>query len=394
LKKFFGVLAIAAMGVVLWQSRVAVQAEAWQVATPEPPAPVVVSPCLASGDLLLNGNMNTDADTPQERFYWRPTNHFVAGSWYEWWMGDNLPEFIDGGHPHHNACYPPPAPGGLCHDSNNGSQGYIRWGGIYMAGVYQPVKNVTPCVLYQFSAWNRNDAVDYYTKVGISPTGWVQPAEVSDNPPYNCPPDGVSKCPDPKLEAESDFPTTMVWSPKIMPPALTWQQFSVTAEALANTISVWTYAAPQTSGSMSSYWDETSLVAVPFPNGRLPNPSSWVPSGFIYNVQPITMTPGTLTINWTTISAGSTQVWYEVRHSSPSITSTAVYSYYTYFPIIMNSNRYDRHTLLNAAPVTEHQASITGLVSGDQVRFVVASRRVYGGACQTEVSLPWEVNIP
>jgi hypothetical protein len=60
----------------------------------------------------------------------------------------------------------------------------------------------------------------------------------------------------------------------------------------------------------------------------------------------------------------------------------------------MNSNRYERQTLVNLAPVTEHQASITGLSSGDQVRFIVASRRVYGNACQTEVSLPWEVNIP
>jgi hypothetical protein len=66
-----------------------------------PPEPLVrVSSAPIPGNLLTNG----DFDNPNYPFYWRPTNHFVGGMWYEWFAVE-IPEFIDGGIISHNVCY-------------------------------------------------------------------------------------------------------------------------------------------------------------------------------------------------------------------------------------------------------------------------------------------------
>jgi hypothetical protein len=325
-------------------------------------------------DLLINGDM----DDPRYGFYWRPTNHYIAGMWFEWWVGDTVPEFIDGGIPYHNVCYPPP-PQGHCYDYGldyfNLSQGYIRWGWPYIAGIYQPVE-VTPCTLYRFEAYNRNDGVNYYPKVGIDVTGWQLPIPDWENLPDNCPPTGHSKCPNPRLESVNDFPATMVWSPEFDHQAYTWAAGVVTAEAAATTISVWTYAAPDgREMSMSTYWDAASLVQVPFADDRLPMPDVGDPSTFIQDLA-MRSVLDELIITWTTPEPASTQVWYEVIPFG--------------IPFDGELGQLDpQNTLatpLDATPKTEHHVVIEGMSTGDYVRFAALSRHAMGERCVTESS--------
>lgn len=341
----------------------------------------------------LNSGQLVNGDFDLGVFYWRPTNHYVAWPWFEWWGNFmTIPEFIDGGHPHHNVCYPVPLAGQSCFVNTTGtenhSQGYIRYGATYIAGIYQPVSGVTPCTLYKFEMYNRNDAWNYHPKVGIDPTGW-QITNLGNSGPDNCPPDGQSRCPDPYIGA---FPGTMIWSPEFDHAPYTWARGSVTAEAVGDTISVWTYAAPEVAGSMSTYWDAGTLTQVPFPNGKLPNPGTWTPSGFVYDVSAVTGTT-TLTITWKTQAPASTQVRYEIVPYQPPISSTILISLSerTYLPIVAkgpNPTNFTRYTVLNTAPTTQHQAVITGIQPNDTVMFVPLSRRPLNTACTTETYTP------
>jgi hypothetical protein len=347
----------------------------------------------APGDnLLING------DFDQLGFYWRPTNHYVGGMWYEWWGNYNaIPEFIDGGHPHHNECYPKPADG-RCHDSsvidyNNSSQGYIRMGAPFIAGVYQQItENIVPCTPYTFEMWNRNDSASYGARVGIDSTGWVI-TRLGDSGPDNCPPDGKSRCPDPYIGGDHGFPSTTIWSTPSYHKEFTWAPLSVTVEAASDTLSVWTYAAPSSSGSLSTYWDNGSLVQVPFPDGRLPEPATWVPSGFIS--QPTTsFANNTLTIQWETQDLASTQVWYTIQEASEPVTTATAYSNTVYMPIISKFQIPRSYmTALDTTPTLQHQVTITGLESMKSVTFVALSRHSLGTSCATETSELMKVSL-
>lgn len=336
---------------------------------------------LISTNLLINGDMD------QLGFYPRPTNHYVARMWYEWWTNYTaIPEYIDGGIPEHNQCYPPVS--GLCHgtNTNNSSQGYIRMGAKFGAGIYQPVSSTIPCTFYRFEMWNRNDSNDYQPRVGIEPTGWVL-TQLGNSLPNNCPPDGLSRCPDPYMPL-SGFPNTMVWGPIINQAAYTWALKSVEAEALATSISVWAYTAPDTSGSQSTYWDYGSLVQIPYPNNRLPEPASWTPTSLIGDLSATTTTTS-LSLNWTTSVPAMSQVWYTITPPQPPVTPT-VLTYTAYLPIVSKAPVFNLSTTPNLTPATQHQATITGLNPGDTVTFVILARRLQDGQCITEAA---EINV-
>lgn len=340
---------------------------------------------LTGTNLLLNGDMD------QLGFYPRPTNHYVARKWFEWW-GDytTIPEFIDGGINHHNVCYPMPA-SGRCHDEENdiynSSQGYIRWGRpTYIAGIYQPVHDVTPCRPYLFEIYNRNDASDYHPKVGIDPTGW-EITNLGNSPPENCPPDGESPCPDPYIAA---FPHTMIWSEEADHAAFTWEPISVTAEAVSTTISVWTYAAPgwDSGPAYSTYWDYGWLLPAPFPDDRLPRPQSWTPSDFIYGVSS-SLSGDTLYLTWYTREPASGQVWYNLYDTTPLTPSTPM-SYTIYLPMAVSGSTIpaDYATEPNLSFTTRHTATIS-LPEHQGVMYVLLSRRLLDEACVTEADGPY-----
>lgn len=315
---------------------------------------------MKAGNLLPNGDM----DDPTYPFYWRPTNHYVAGMWYEWWIGASLPEFIDGGIIYHNACYPVPDDGRCYNDPYyNLSQGYIRYGAPFTAGIYQIVHDVTPCATYQFVAYNQNEYDGMRAKVGIDPTGWQLLIPTTwENPPDNCPPTGSSKCPDPEVDYETDFPATMVWSPETTEKA--WHPVTVTAEAISSTITVWTYTAARTDKiSHSAYWDYTSLVQLPYPDDRLPAPQSWQ-SDYIQDMT-VEFVLDKAYVSWTTPEPTYGQVWY------------------THKPI--NNTTYASITPLDQTPTTNHTAVIEGIQSGgDKLLVAALARRASGGQCVTD----------
>lgn len=346
-------------------------------------SPLLAQAAASSGNLLTNGDMNGAGGLYP--FYWRPTNHYVAGMWYEWFNTYAIPEFIDGGIPYHNVCYPPPPPGQTCESMDNDSQGYIRWGAPYTAGIYQPVA-VTPCVLYTFQIYNNNQEYGYQTKVGINPTGEglppFDPSEWADYPD-NCPPDYHSECPNPGIQSDAQLPSNIVWSPTHN--VKDWTLESVTAEAASTTITVWTYAAaggPLV--SRSTYWDEASLTQVPFSGDRLPSPSGSA-SGFITHVVTRTVLDN-LVIEWDTADDASTQVWYSLITATAPITPAG--PHLVYLPIVIRQGGfdYDYATPLDVTPRTHHVAAIQGVQNGDRIDFVALSRRPAGAACRTEVS--------
>ncbi len=339
----------------------------------------------AGDNLLRNGSMD------EEPFYWRPTNHYIAGGWYEWWVGDPLPEFIDGGIIYHNVCYPPPPPGKICvDDMHNSSQGYIRWGTPYIAGIYQPVSGVTPCLPYTLRVYNRNDSSRYRPRVGIEPSGWVITRTLSGT--NNCPPDGASPCPDPRFESEDEMPDTIVWSDYGDHAAYTWAPIEVTAEAFSTTISVWLYAAPLDSGPLSTYWDAASLTQGTYPGDRLPEPEDWTPSPVITNIQVITVLDHLL-ISWTTLEPTLGQVWYTVL-PEPAAPYTGTLTSTVYLPLVLtNKSPYAATTPLVYQYQTDFSAIIGDLQDGETVRFVIVGRRLVGDRCTTLVSEVYEIPI-
>ncbi len=336
----------------------------------------VPQPALTTGtNLLING----DFDSLNYPFYWRPTNHFVGGMWYEWFWTATIPEFIDGGINHHNVCYPEPPPGKICvDDMHNSSQGYIRWGASYVAGVYQPV-SVAPCAYYEFEMYNRNDDSNYHPKVGIDPTGQGLPAYIppdGDNLPLNCPPDGHSKCPNPGLKSPADLPPNIVWSPEFDHAAYTWAGQSVTVEAVSTTLTVWTYAAPEEAGSLSTYWDYASLVQVPPPSGMLvPEGALAAPDGLISGVLSGVM-PGSLVIKWQTAEQAISQVLY--HYVGPSSISPVP-------PIASATQQFEQHTEIGDIFTTSHSIKLQNLATDSIYDIALLSRRWTGSQCQSSV---------
>ena len=379
LRKVFLAAAILSFIVLAANPRPANEAKA---IAPEPPGPSVSDQATVGANLLYNPALDFD-------YYFRPTNHLVARGWYEWFWAEagHIPEFIDGGHPYHNACYPP-EPDGKCEVANvkhNGSQGYILMNGAFIAGIYQSV-SVVPCASYKFEAWDRNDSTEYNPKVGIDPTGQVLPEYVppdGDSLPWNCGPNENLKCPNPGLHEPWDLPPNILWSNPVNPPAYTWTPISATAEALSTTISVWTYAAPDRPGSQSAYWDYTSLYQVTpqtlLPDGRVPGPDG--------RITGLTTTPQATTaqIQWTTSQPAFSQVLYRVQSTGTPYTGTAILAPRIYLPIVArgwgNVSEYTFKTIPTTNAATNQSVTLTGLEASKTYEYVAISRWFSGSAC-------------
>lgn len=330
-------------------------------------------------NLLANPNFDEGG------FYFRMPNSLVPPRWYRWDVtpGATIPEFIDGGTAYHNACYPQPAPGALCVDMlpKNRSMGYIKYGGNYIAGGWQPVQ-VTPCRDYQFSGYVRTDGQNYHPKVGIDQTGWKLPERPGD---YGCPaPNG--QCYKDHFKYESDMPASIVWSAPFTydpptPPVIWRGPITVTAEALSTTITVWTYAAPEP-GSQSTYWDSMSLYQVPRQTPLAPEGVVLAPDLLL---NPTVTTGPTIQIQWTTDRLAFSQVFYR-PHSTSTISATASLTYTTYFPLVPRAGTirvsdFAYHTELTSEPATSHSVSISGLAAGTTYDYMVAVRWFDGLTC-------------
>jgi hypothetical protein len=336
---------------------------------------------------MVGPNLLTNPYFDAPGFYFRMPNSLVAASWFRWDVtrpdGPNpIPEFIDGGTPHHNACYPEPSPGVMCVDMQpkNRSQGYIKMGGPYIAGVWQP-DQVAACLNYQFAGYVRTDDPGYRPKVGIDPTGWQIPPKSDPNPDldYNCPPNGNSLCPGEHFAYESDMPTSIVWSAPYAydppTPPITWRgPVSVATEALSTTITVWTYAAPTDAGSQSTYWDYMSLYQVPPPSGRIIGDGTFPASdGTIQNVVSST-TAMRANLSWQTTGPAVIQVLY---HYAGGAASTMLQ------PVSNVASSYEFSTTITYDANTAHSARLPNLRPQSAYDYAILSRKVVGGSCRT-----------
>jgi len=297
-----------------------------------------------SSNLLVNGNME---ELP---FYWESPNHWVAGSWTRWWMGGVIPEYDD-----------VRAWRSQRYDGDHAQIYFWIWPQAYTAGIYQRVA-VQPCMFYQFSMYGRNHSdpvVDHHARIGIDPLG-----RVVDNPYVNY------------------FPPEFVWSPE-QTFLYTWGLHTVTAESSSDHITAITYVSPDRDyPPYDTFWDGGTLVQVPPPDGRLPEPSSQTPDGFITNVMTQT-SPGQLTIEWDIAEPVSTQVWYSVRTPTPPVSPTTTLTHTTYLPLVSRWVWPDLYTPVDQSGVTHHVAVIQELEADQIVRFVILVRRLEEYTCYT-----------
>lgn len=317
-------------------------------------------------EYLSNGGMEGD-------YYSRYPNHFVAPGWLRWWTegpeGIVLPEYtydeyyvVDG----------------------ERSQRWHRLPQAYVAGLYQ-VTDVVPCTLYELSAWTRQNATAgavAHSRLGFDPKGQQLTAELSGG---TC--DLIEFAPQTAWSSEQNVLET-------------WERLAVVGEAASNKVTAILYSAPERGSTVgvpfySTYWDAGSMVQVPFPDGKLPSPTSWAPSSFI-NVTSVTadLDAGTVSIDWTTAAPASTQVWYAFYPPATPVTPTTSLTHTVYFPLIAAFRPPSTYmTTLDTTPKTGHHADVSGVPAGHTVVFVALSRRPDGTACRTEPSALYQFTM-
>lgn len=324
-----------------------------------------------SGSLLVNGTFD---DLPFDWFY---PNHFVARGWHRWWIhGTVLPEYDDVA-----------KPGGVrehIYVDGGHAQVYFKWGSSYTAGIFQVVDDLTPCRPYELTMHARTHSLPGAhpgSRIGLDPLG----EELT--------PDGAVH---PHQQARLH---RAAWSREQTILGV-WEELSVTAEPLGDSLTAILYASPVPGSSevhyFDTFWDAGALRPVPYPGGRLPGPMQGT-SGFINNVNPIT-SPTSLTINWNLSGAAGTQVWYNVVTPPPPptpITSTIQFNFPIYLPLVQRAIpfTFPQQTTLEYTAGTAHSATIPDLSSGQSVHFIVVARRLHGGTCITEYAGPYSVEI-
>ncbi|MGC9396819.1 MAG: hypothetical protein ACP5J4_18395 [Anaerolineae bacterium] len=320
-----------------------------------------------SDNLLINGNFDELA------FYWAYPNHYIAGGWERWWIhGTIMPEFDD-------------IRGGRANTYVDGShaQVYFKWGNTYTAGIFQVVDGLTPCRPYELTMHARTHTLEGafpHTRIGLDPVGaqLTSAGAVHDSTPLH----------------------RAVWS-REQTALFTWEELSVTAEPLRNSLTAILYAAPVPGSSAvhyyDTYWDAGALRESMYPDGRLPGPVQ--PSGgFIYSVSPMTSS-SSLTVTWNVDDISGTQVWYKVvpPPTPPApITSTFQISFSTYLPLVSRGIPFDfpQQTALEYTTGVTHSATIADVPSGYSVYYIVVARRSRNGACVTEYAGPYSVKMP
>ena len=233
------------------------------------------------------------------------------------------------------------------------------WGSDYRAGVYQVIQNTTPCLTYQFQMHGKfrsgdGDDVLQVLKVGIDRDGYY-PSDV----------------------AVHGFPSTTVWGTSHPEYSGYYGSLEVTAEAWGDTITVFTYADADGGEVVwdTGDFDEVTPSQIIDPN----DPPS--PSGI--NITSVVTTSTTAQINWTTSSAALGQVYYRLGPSegTPSALPNKIY-----LPLVARDGSSWQATTLNKTPVTSHSVTISGLEPGSSYEYIVASRGLDGGQCETWVS--------
>ncbi|MBN2003421.1 MAG: hypothetical protein JXA21_08705 [Anaerolineae bacterium] len=242
-------------------------------------------------------------------------------------------------------------------------------GNIQEGGLYQMVYDVTPGLHYTFQMYaltRPDDDVSDKTavlKVGIDPTGWAPDA--SSDPAF-----------------PGYYPASIVWGETHDYKYPNFGALSVTAEARANKITVFTYGYMYGGPKHAVVWESGSLVDVT-PAMIQPVDSLPAPSG-IYNLATATGS-NSAQISWTTLAPAISQVYYRQvpQQSNPNPYPPTIYLPY------VTSNTVPQnwmHSPLNKTASTSHTVLLSGLTFGGTYDFIVVSRGLDNGQCVTWVS--------
>jgi hypothetical protein len=241
-----------------------------------------------------------------------------------------------------------------------------------IAGLYQVIPDTTPCLTYQFSMYGRSrqkEPDDSLTalQVGIEQNGWH--------------PDSAN---DPAVHS---WPSTIVWGTSHKYTA-GYGRLVVTAEALADQITVFTYADASGGNSHKIHWDTGSFAEVT-PSDLVSDPDSATPNTDGISSGP-TVIEGTTSaiVSWQTWAESLGQVYYRfVSSPSTPISPTATLSYTTYLPSVKKSISGSWHsTDLDTTLTGYHFELIDGLLSDATYEYFVASRGLSGASCATWIS--------
>jgi hypothetical protein len=243
------------------------------------------------------------------------------------------------------------------------------WGKTHnqLAGLYQVVFNTTPCLVYEFRMYGQSrpedpgDDRDAILKVGIDQVGWHPDSAV-----------------DPAVHG--DFPSSTVWGPSHIY-KFAYAPLTVTAEALATSITVYTYGDAPGGRYHRVLWDTGSFQDVTPELIQDPDDLP-APSG-IGNLS-VNTGRTSATVNWTTPNAALGQVLYRLL---PLIEPTPDYTNTVYLPVVTGGSAVEwQATSLNKTPTANHGAELTNLQPGRTYEYIVLSRGISGIQCVTWVS--------
>ncbi len=244
-------------------------------------------------------------------------------------------------------------------------------GNLHEGGLYQTIYDVVPCLQYTFQIYALSrpaDSVPDKTavlKAGIDQVGWApDPATDPAFPGY--------------------YPSTIVWGEAHDYKYPNWGLLSVSAEALANKITVYTYGYLFGGTQHSSIWDTASLnettPAVIHPFNTLPAPGGITgPS--------IAVGSNQVQITWQTPGhAAVGQIYYQLE---PQARIPTNYAHKIYLPLVAtNAPKTWMVSPLDKISTESHAILLTGLLPGRTYSYIVVSRGLDNGQCATWVSSP------
>ncbi len=240
-----------------------------------------------------------------------------------------------------------------------------------LAGLYQIIYGTTPCLTYEFSmkAHARPGSGDSLIaiQVGIDRLGWHLPTD------------------DPAVH--ESFPASTVWG-TAKQPLWNYQTLSVQAEALAEQITVFTYAHADGGRSINIYFDTGSFSDVT--PARIYDPSGYAQTSGIDGLD-ASVGGTSATISWNSTAAGISQVYY--RAVAQPITTTTTLSHTIYLPLVASTGMWQA-SALDKSYTTAHAITLSGLESGRTYEYFVVTRGVENDACTDWVSEKKTFTVP
>jgi hypothetical protein len=240
-------------------------------------------------------------------------------------------------------------------------------GDVHQGGLYQIIYSTTPCLLYSFQMYGRSqpdpgENPSSSLQVGIDQLGWRPDSKTDPAVP-------------------SPFPATTVWGPA-HDYKRTYGPLTVTAEARADKLTVFTYADAVGGRRHAIVWDTGSFADVT--PGTIHDPDD-LPAPSIADPTVTSVNDSTATIEWTTANDALGQVYYRLRPSE--ITTPTTYSNTVYLPLVISPTSIEwLASSLNKTHTTNHTATLTDLQPNRTYEYQAVSRGLLGDTCTTWVS--------